>query len=665
MNTLLIQSSHARTLASLMQLKWAILLLLLSLTTVKHLQGQVVLTEGFEASCSSPGNGFYTGCFPGWISTSGGPYATSSFGGTMAHEGDKFARCRVTFSFIHLDDNPASAVRGDGIALNYNFVQGVRYRLRFAYKTSGTVSNRSILLTSGLVNMTGDYNDSDDPGTLIPPIPPTAQPIFSPPAGNSWAVHQVDFTANLNHSQLWFRAANILNNNGVNQGNFFVDAVQLEILCDPNSGVAAFNFEDAQGNPKTEFCFGEDVYLDGTASQNENSYYIDAWRRPLGSTGAFDFVSGLGWTPGQQVGVINLMDAFAGVNYFFDPGYEYRIKLAITNGDCIPWTEVTHEFTLTCCDKEQPSADFSLNLLDAGFSNSIFVYGYEGYQNLNATHEWIVLSSPNRNGGPYTQEYTTTTTGSDGFLLFNLVQPGLYYTVIHKVHTLCGEVCFGEQRFMDDGGRPSPMPDDEKELSCEFCGAFDCSLYSNRCAAPSNIRANLGIQISWDPVPGATGYLVRILNNDPDCCGNDIEPTLLTYATFQTMIRLDYNNGEFDCFSYQVATVCADGSITWSGKECFQYHRPGPGDQDQTGTAPTAPQGKVFPNPARDQVTVNFDAPFSGQASLVDALGRVMGTQEAEEAVSLDFDLSALPSGLYWIVVRNGDEVTTFKVTKQ
>jgi Secretion system C-terminal sorting domain len=203
-----------------------------------------------------------------------------------------------------------------------------------------------------------------------------------------------------------------------------------------------FNFEDAAGVVKSTFCLGEDIYLDGTASTGENQYFIDAWRRPIGSTGAFAYYAGLGWFPGQ-VGVVNLSQLFAGLTppVYFEPGYEYSIKLALSNlPNCIGWTPLEKTFKVICCDNFI-KANFLLDITPAANSYSLTALGFNTYANANAVHEWYVLSSPNQTGGPYTPVFSTTSTTQTTVPLFTNAQYGLYYTVIHKVRTKCGEVC--------------------------------------------------------------------------------------------------------------------------------------------------------------------------------------------------------------------------------
>ncbi len=114
----------------------------------------------------------------------------------------------------------------------------------------------------------------------------------------------------------------------------------------PTPGLSAFHFEDPYGNVETEFpCGNLDIFLDGSASQNEAAYYIDAWRRPIGSLVPFSWAAGLGWNVGT-VELINLTEAFDAVSFSFDPGYEYQIKVAVQNLPSFGWVENTEVFTV-------------------------------------------------------------------------------------------------------------------------------------------------------------------------------------------------------------------------------------------------------------------------------------------------------------------------------
>jgi hypothetical protein len=258
----------------------------------------------------------------------------------------------------------------------------------------------------------------------------------------------------------------------------------------------AFHFQDADGTIKDEFCYGEDIYLNGIASQGENRYFIDTWRRPIGSTQNFNYYAGLGWTTNAQVGIVNLTQELANLNpsLNFEPGYEYEVKLAIANlENCIGWTPITHTFILECCEDG----------IDAGFDSyqdttgNIGIIGFELYDNINAVHEWYVLSSPNQFGGPYTPVYSTTTTGPAPHTLVINAQPLLFYTVIHKVITDCGEVCTKNVHYFNKGESNLKMADDpDPDVDC--CLAFE--FWPNGPGNPEVFTAEFNIGI--DPQTG-------------------------------------------------------------------------------------------------------------------------------------------------------------------
>lgn len=258
----------------------------------------------------------------------------------------------------------------------------------------------------------------------------------------------------------------------------------------------AFHFQDADGTIKDEFCYGEDIYLNGIASQGENRYFIDIWRRPIGSTQNFNYYAGLGWTTNAQVGIVNLTQELANLTppKYFEPGYEYEVKLAIANlENCIGWTPITHTFTLECCEDG----------IDARFDSyqdttgNIGIIGFELYDNINAVHEWYVLSSPNQFGGPYTPVYSTTTTGPAPHTLVINAQPLLFYTVIHKVITDCGEVCTKNVHYFNKGESNLKMVDDpDPDVDC--CLAFE--FWPNGPGNPEVFTAEFNIGI--DPQTG-------------------------------------------------------------------------------------------------------------------------------------------------------------------
>ncbi len=267
-----------------------------------------------------------------------------------------------------------------------------------------------------------------------------------------------------------------------------------------------FNFEDAAGVVKNTFCLGEDIYLDGTASTGENQYFIDAWRRPIGNTGPFTYYAGLGWTLNSQIGIVNLSQLFAnlGSPVYFEPGYEYSIKLALSNQpNCIGWTPLEQTFKVICCT-DFIKANFLLDITPSAGSYSLTALGFNAYANAGAVHEWYVLSSPNPTGGPYTPVFSTTSTTQTTVPLFNNAQYGLYYTVIHKVRTKCGEVCIQRVQYQSGLGKLSENAT-STESQADCCLAFQ--FWPNGPGTPQEFTA--AFEIGATPA-GSGQYTINV-----------------------------------------------------------------------------------------------------------------------------------------------------------
>jgi hypothetical protein len=272
-----------------------------------------------------------------------------------------------------------------------------------------------------------------------------------------------------------------------------------------------FNFEDASGTAKNTFCLGEDVYLDGTASSGENAYFIDAWRRPIGSTAPFTWYSGLGWFQGQA-GIVNLSQAFRTTGnpiVNFEQGYEYSIKLALQNlPNCIGWTPRELTFKVICCT-DNINPNYLLSVTPATTSYTLTAQNFNIHATVNAVHEWYVLSSPNATSGPYSPVASRQSTTQTTVALLTNAQYGLYYTVIHKVRTLCGEVCIKRVQYQS-GLSKSAAPVDTAASRVDCCLAFQ--YWPNGPGLPLIYTANFNITTAATTPPVAGQYTIRASN---------------------------------------------------------------------------------------------------------------------------------------------------------
>ncbi|NHN28011.1 T9SS type A sorting domain-containing protein [Flavobacterium jejuense] len=238
--------------------------------------------------------------------------------------------------------------RGEGIFTNYNFVANRTYQISFDIRTDANINNPNNTVLNSWVYAKVFNNLTTNSSNAIPPALLNSgqivlQNTVSAYRGNNWTTVTISFVPNQNYTQLCFFPAMTASSalNGRAQIEMEIDNVTI---TPPVTSV--FHFEDASSNMKTDFCEGEDIFLNGTASFGENQYYLDIWRRPIGSTGAFQWQDKLGsngWTSGQ-LGVLNLSSLFGSQGYNFIPGYEYEVKVATSSSPCVGWVPSTHIF---------------------------------------------------------------------------------------------------------------------------------------------------------------------------------------------------------------------------------------------------------------------------------------------------------------------------------
>jgi Secretion system C-terminal sorting domain len=434
--------------------------------------------------------------------------------------------------------------------------------------------------------------------------------------------------------------------------------------------VNIFNFEDANGIIKTEFCYGENVYMDATASQYETSYYIDIWRRPIGSTENFSWYNGLGWFVGEA-GIKNLSDAFAKLTFpsYLTPGYEYSLKLALSNS-CVGWESREQTFKIDCCDNYF-NGDFLLDVSASQGSYAMTAKNFQTYTNVNLTHEWYVLSSPNPSGGPYTPVALTTTTNQTQVTVLNNAQYGLFYSVFHKIKNSCGDICTRRVQYQTSLGRINTSPD----ISA---APIDCSILETlwpNCPTPVWAAGDCW-SLYWTDVPGATGYVIEFNYNDPLCCYTPYAQFTTTVETSESYYNTNYPlPPQYSCFSWRVAAKCGAVRGPWTSKICYNcsdsyLFRKGQGntktDQEKTALNPV-----VSPNPSNGTMTLSLKAPgdLTLTVEVYSTYGKLVQTLKQKTIPGGQFastlTLPATEKGLYTVVFKTNYGVFSKKVVVQ
>lgn len=336
---------------------------------------------------------------------------------------------------------------------------------------------------------------------------------------------------------------------------------ELRLPLDALPGISNnFNFEDQYNEPRNGFCLGEDIYLDARTSTGANAYLINILRKPHNSNAAYTPFASIGQAGGNLSNRLNLSQILATQNppLFFEAGYTYQVSLFLSTAiGCNSASVKTDTFRLTCCTQTAdarfgltgsagPASPYSIN---ASQLNQ-FTGPYTG-----ATHQWVIASSPNAQNGPFT---VLAQTNQSNFT-FAYAQIGLYYFVLHRVFTACGNYCYAQIITKNAAGLVTTTDKDCSRINEIW----------NICDVPVNTRNNCrNNTIGWDAVPGVNSYEIEITLNDPACCTRPTAPPAFASYTSSSNIFNVPANMVNTCFSWRVRVVCSGGRGRWTRSLC-------------------------------------------------------------------------------------------------
>lgn len=72
---------------------------------------------------------------------------------------------------------------------------------------------------------------------------------------------------------------------------------------------------------------------------------------------------------------------------------------------------------------------------------------------------------------------------------------------------------------------------------------------------------------------------------------------------------------------------------------------------------------KVYPNPATDEININWGTPFTGNIQLFSATGQILYTRTITAKQSMSIDVSKIPNGIYLLSTTQNGVTTTKRVT--
>ncbi len=187
------------------------------------------------------------------------------------------------------------------------------------------------------------------------------------------------------------------------------------------------------------------------------------------------------------------------------------------------------------------------------------------------------------------------------------------------------------------------------------------------CPKPRNLTST-GISstsaiVNWNNSPDAISYQVRYKK------GGTLSWMYTTSATnSKTLTGLLTNTS----YQWQVRSKCASSPAVWSGwtsTRTFQTSLRN-SDDSQFSSEKRKTELNVFPNPAHQTVTINFNAEndLAYQLSLINITGQLVETTVLlpEDGIAeATLDISNKAPGLYTIIITNGSEIEKTKLVIQ
>lgn len=342
--------------------------------------------------------------------------------------------------------------------------------------------------------------------------------------------------------------------------------------------------------------------------------------------------NGMGWGVGVNIPVSS--GAFVvGVNevlvkvYNWGPGPGTSSQFGL---------EINGNLTVT---PAAPVAAFTLS------SNGSTVSATSG---ASGTHTWVTYSSPTGNAGSYTYVGTYNTSS----LSFTPTSP--CYFIQHTVSNECGTTCAAQSIC---------------NLNCKK----PCAI-----AAPSNLQLSYvgpfppafpgAYKFSWNPVAGATSYVIEIIWSDPSCCRDGQRPREQSIPVTTNSYQMDIST---KCFSWRVKAVCADGVPVESARKCESLSsgggnpsgKPAPGDNIMSQKELI----HIFPNPAKESVSFAIesadDVAFS--VTITDISGKTVKSFEPmkteHKKASVNWNTGSLAKGIYIVKITTSDNQSATK----
>lgn len=195
---------------------------------------------------------------------------------------------------------------------------------------------------------------------------------------------------------------------------------------------------------------------------------------------------------------------------------------------------------------------------------------------------------------------------------------------------------------------------DDDGHECTYTYDFEYVCEEEPCSdlmSPSNVQLN-GSTLTWDPVPGAIGYVVESTNFWPMGCNCDYPVSISPIETNETSVQLPV--GERRCFVIQVRAICADGTSSLPSDWICVGGNGGHGK--------VIDNVSITPNPTNGHMTFNVETNVDSKVNIevYDIYGTMLKSfvveVSQERQSSIYWNGSNLNTGIYFVKFKTNEE---------
>jgi len=167
-----------------------------------------------------------------------------------------------------------------------------------------------------------------------------------------------------------------------------------------------------------------------------------------------------------------------------------------------------------------------------------------------------------------------------------------------------------------------------------------------------NNKMNPSGLLSWESIYGADSYHI-IVSDD-----NNFDNIIIEITVNDTLFQ--YNLEEEKSYSWKIKAVNSENESQWS--EVFTFTIPKSTDVKDNDDFEIS----IYPNPANDIIELGFGSNLIEYISIIDCLGEQVYINNFNEKNmvqnTLSIDLSTFSAGIYFVVIRTHDLVSTEKI---